>query len=151
MTKSQRLKPVTKVAEDRERKAAQILGQSQRIVEERKKRLQELLAYRDEYQARFSNPATGGMSAYQAHDFRQFLCRLDQIIQEQERLLSLSISDLEEKKKAWMSTRSKAKALDKIVTRCRSEELTNITKREQHESDERSQRIRLSLGEGKNK
>jgi flagellar FliJ protein len=140
MTKSKRLKPVVKIAEDRERAAARLMGDSQRLVDERQARLDELIAYRREYSAQFAGGAAPARSALQINDFRLFLQRLDEIIRQQQRLLDDSHRELEQKKQAWLNSRTKKAALEKAVTRFQADEYSRQARREQRESDDRVQR-----------
>jgi len=148
MSKSQRLKPIVKVAQDNEKKAAKLLAESQKVSIDRQARLDELKSYRsyrDDYQLRFNGAETTSRSAYQLRDFRIFLDRLDKVIDQQQRLVTLSLQDLERKKQSWMEQNSKFKALGKAVSRFRDGELAAENLKEQRELDERSQRTSHSF------
>lgn len=140
MTKSDRLKPVIKVAENRERAAAKVLGEAQKIAQQRKKRLDELTAYRSDYCARFNSPQHAARPAAMVADFRIFLLRLDEAIVQQQKLMDASLRDVEEKKQRWLAERTKTKALDKVFTRLRVQERLHAERKEQKETDERAQR-----------
>ncbi|NOY71509.1 MAG: flagellar export protein FliJ [Gammaproteobacteria bacterium] len=140
MYKSKRLKPIEQLAEEKELAAAKNLGASLNLVAERKKKLEELDFYRTEYSQRFQSTNNAPTLAYQFHDFRNFLHRLDLVIEEQKKLLLFSEQDVIEKKKIWKACRSKAKALGKVVSRLEVVELMQETRQEQKELDERSLR-----------
>lgn len=137
MSKSERLKPVVKIALQREQRAAQALAQAQRQMLERAARLSELRAYRSEYQSQFSALNQSPRAALRVTDFHAFLQRLDQLIQEQERLHRASTTDFEFKKKAWLVLRGKTQALEKAIDRFRKDENQSDARRDQRESDDR--------------
>lgn len=137
MSKSERLKPVVKIALQREQRAALALAQAQRQMLERAERLSELRAYRSEYQSQFSASNQGPRAALRVADFHAFLQRLDQLIQEQERLHHASKTDFEFKKKAWLVLRGKTQALDKAIDRFRKDENQSDARRDQREADDR--------------
>jgi flagellar FliJ protein len=138
MTKSERLKPLVKVAESKEKNAAKELGECVRIVQERQQRLDQLKQYRQEYAVRFQQEGASGISAQKMNDYRAFIVRLDAGIKEQERLVIEAQRLLEDKKSFWHSKRSRTKALDNAVSRYRTDELRAVERREQRESDERA-------------
>lgn len=137
MTKSDRLQPVAKIALQREQRAARLLADAQRLMMERRTRLDELCRYRQEYQTQFSSADGDPRNAYRIADFRAFLQRLDQLIKEQERMFHHYQTDYENKKKAWLTLHGKTKALDKAIEKFRQEEQHLVGKREQREADDR--------------
>jgi len=147
MKKSKRLKPIEDLAEEKERVAAKNLGISLNIVAEREKKLAELDLYRTEYSQRFQSTNNAALSAYQFHDFRNFLHRLDLVIEEQKKLILFGKQDVAEKREAWQVCRTKAQALEKVVIRLEMEELMHETRQEQKELDERSSRLQQLITE----
>ncbi len=144
MTKSGRLEPVRRVAEDREQKAAKYMAESLRVMEERQRRLEELVAYRKEYLTKFSSSGGSPRSALQLQDFKAFLVRLDYVIGEQTKLVELSRAEHEKRKKKWLALRTKTKSLDKAIDRLHANEQQKEEKKVQKESDDRAQRRRSS-------
>ncbi len=145
MTRAQRLKPVTRIAENREQEAALVMARAQQMLDERELRLEELVAYRAEYQMRYKAASSAGMEAAQIQDYRHFIAKLDLAISGQIALVETARNVLEETRRQWFATRSKSLALDKVVTRYRHEEVRNVERREQGEADERSQRLKPAL------
>ena len=139
MTKSQRLKPVTRVAENREQEAALAMAEAQQALNEREARLNELVGYRAEYHMRYKTASGVGMEAAQIQDYRHFIAKLDQAISGQLALVEAARNVHEETKRQWFATRSKSMALGKVVTRYRHEEVRSAERREQGEADERNQ------------
>lgn len=142
MTKSERLKPVARVAESKERDAAKALGDRQRALSEREAALSELLSYRDEYRRRFQQAGSEGLNGSRLQDYRSFLNRLDGAILQQRELIETARRAYEQQKRVWHEKWNRTKVLDKVVDRYREQEARLETRREQSEHDERAQHIR---------
>jgi flagellar protein FliJ len=138
MTKSQRMKPLTKVATSRERNAAKELGEHRRALSEVEAKLAELLTYREEYNRRLQQSGGAGIDAQQMCDYRIFLARLNEAIGHQQACVDKSRREYERKRRLWSEARTRTQALDKVVERYQHEERSTVEKREQAESDERS-------------
>jgi len=143
MTKSKRMQPVARVAEQRERKAAVEMAEFRRFLDAQQTRLDELNNYRNDYARTFEQAGRGGMDAARMADYRRILARLnDAIAYQEQRLVSLH-NDYEQVRRRWTDTRTRAAALDKVMERYREEERREGDRREQGESDERAQLIGL--------
>lgn len=145
MTKSDRLKPVKRVAESREQRAARAMADALKRAKERGDRYQELLDYRKEYTARFTQGSESGAkqgtrTALQMQDFKVFLDRLDHIIHEQEKLVTIAQKEYEEKRTQWLATRTKTQALDKAIYRFKQAEQLRSSQKEQKDQDSRPHR-----------
>ena len=143
MTRSKRIRPVVDIAKNRERDAAQKLGVSRQTVADQEKRLQELLQYRDEYNKRLTNNASNCMDARKLHEYQIFLSRLNQAIEQQRGVLNQALAACDEKNEHWIKKRSHAKAIHKVETRYRKQELKEQDKKEQNEMDEHAARSYL--------
>jgi len=82
MTPSKRFKPVLRIAESHEHKAASQFGDSQRYMQEQEAKLSELRQYHDEYLERFNAISRNGISAGQLREYQAFLAKLDLAIKE---------------------------------------------------------------------
>jgi len=142
MTKSERLKPVVRVAESKERDAAKALGDCQRALSEREASLSELLSYRDEYRRRFQQAGCEGLNGSSLQDYQSFLNRLDGAILQQREITEAARRAYEQQKRVWHEKWNRTKVLDKVVDRYRKQEAHLETRREQSEHDERAQHIR---------
>ena len=145
MTKSKRLKPIIKIAEEREQVAVRGYLQAQQTHNGRLARLDELVAYREEYQGKFISTDSVARTAFQFNDYRAFLLRLDAIIEEQKRLVALSATDMESKRIEWLKKREKSQSLEKVAEKFMKEEQLQQNQKEQKEADERSQRYAKSI------
>ena len=141
MTKSKRLKPIIKIAAEREQLAVKQFLEVQRVHQEREARLAELMSYKEEYQSKFFSSDNTSRSVYQFNDYRAFLQKLDLTIGEQKKLVVASESELQAKREIWLKQREKAQALEKAVERFVDEERAEENKREQNDTDERAQRF----------
>jgi flagellar protein FliJ len=141
MTKSKRMQPVARVADQRERQAAVEMAEFRRFLDAQQAKLDELNTYRNDYARHFEQAGRGGMDAARMADYRRILARLnDAIAYQEKRLISLH-SDYEQVRRRWTDTRTRAAALDKVMERYRSDERRAEDRREQGELDERSQHV----------
>jgi flagellar protein FliJ len=147
VTRSDRLKPAARVAESRERAAAQDVGLSVQHLAELEARLAELLRYREEYAQRLTD-AGGSLDAAQLADFRAFLTRLNEAISYQEARVKESRRLHDRLVGRWSTTRQKVDALGKVMTRCLTEERREEDRQEQKEQDDRAQRRKPRPDEG---
>lgn len=142
MTRSKRMIPVVKVAENREQAAARSLGEVQQRLAAQQCKLEELVTYRDQYSSEFQQRSGQGMGVARLQDYRVFLARLNEAIQQQQQVVERCQQDCERQRRYWMSTRTRTQALGKVVDRYHREEQHLLERREQHASDERAQRTR---------
>jgi len=140
LSPSKRFRPVQRVAQSREQKAARELGNSQRRAQDQEGRLEELKGYHQEYLERFENAASSGISASQLQEYRAFISKLELAIREQEKIVSASHRECSSRKQVWQRKRTQTEALGKVMGRFESEERKDSDKREQKETDDRDQR-----------
>jgi len=136
MTKSKRLLPAAEVAENREKAMAKVFGQCQQQLFEVQKSLQELLGYREEYSKRFEMDSKLGMNANRLQDFRMFLHKLNQGIEQQLRVIQAATRERDKRKQEWLLTRTRKEAIGKVVERFAQEELRKENQKEQKDIDE---------------
>jgi len=141
MLKSKRLQPVIKIAKGREEDAARALSDYRRVVDQHEAKLIELRHYHDEYRLRLDEAGRNGMNIAQLNDYRNFISRLAIAIQQQEALMVECQQQLNEKNRAWLLSRGRHQALDKVAGRYEQQEHQESEKRAQAESDERSQHM----------
>lgn len=140
MAPSKRFKPVKRVAESREQKAAHALGSSQRVARDQEARLEELRKYHKEYLDRFQDAARAGITAGQLHEYRAFLKKLELAIGEQEKIVRESLQDCSTRKAFWQEKHQRNQALGKVMEKFRSAERKTSDSREQKELDDHNQR-----------
>lgn len=139
MTRSERLNPVIKIAENKERDAARYMGECLRELEEHKKRLDELSLYRDEYSRKYTEVGKTGIGVTQLNDYRRFISQLNQAIVHQRQKIIEAEHEYQQRKTNWSDCHSRTKVLDKVATRYRTEEHKMEDRKEQKMVDEKAQ------------
>lgn len=140
MSKSKRLAPVIKFSNSREREAAKELAKYKDVLGEQQDSLNALLAYRNEYRRRFHSGNEHGVDAGKLRDYRVFLGRLADAINQQQQRVYRAQADYQEQRRRWLASREKQRALDKVLVRYRRQELAREERQEQEENDDRAQR-----------
>lgn len=141
MTKSERLQPIVKVSESRERHAARRMAEAMQRRQEVEERLKELRRYRDEYERLFQRDTCNGVGAEKLRDYRSFAAQLNQAIGYQQHKVNEAAAACEEARREWLKTRTRCQVLDKVVDNHRRAERKDEARREQRDSDERTQGI----------
>lgn len=141
MTRSTRMQPVAHVAQTRQHEAARQMGVCQRARDDQVRQLDELCTYRDEYAGRFETGSTG-MLGLNVREYRLFLSRLNQAIEEQRHRVEQAEQALEQSRNAWLQSRVHNDAVLKVIDRMQAEERQEAAQRERVENDEVGQRPR---------
>lgn len=137
MKDSQRLRPVVRVAQQEERNAARQLGATMRQLETQQQQLNDLMTYRDEYDAYYREATKSGLSVAQVRDFQIFISRLDNAIAQQQRYLISCQQNYELSKSKWRGAHGHSKMIDKVVENRQEIERQEMRVREQREQDDR--------------
>ena len=141
MKRSERLEIVKKVVDDFERRKAEALAACERRVAESEKKLADLEAYRDGYVRDFQLRAKAGINAAAARDYQVFLSRLDEALRQQTQAVIGTRAQRDAELQNWQDAAQRAEAIGQTVKRWQGEERHALDRREQIETDERSQRI----------
>lgn len=139
MTKSQRMKPVLKIAQARKETAIRELGAAQRHLREQETRLNELHEYRKEYLQQTDVAGGKGINAVRYVHIQHFLNNLNAAIEQQRQVVEYAVHICEEKKRFWQEARTKSESLDRVVRHYVRQELHEESRREQKETDEVAQ------------
>ena len=145
MKRAQRLTMVQRAVEDLERRGAEQLAASERRVNECETRLTELEAYQTSYCREFATRATSGIGAGGLRDYQTFLARLAEAVRQQAQIVFRTRAERDSERQIWQSAAQRAEAIGRIVKRWQTEEQRAMERHEQHESDERSQRLTLGI------
>ncbi len=132
---------VKKVVDDAERRKAEAFAAADRRVAESEKKLADLEAYRDGYVRDFALRAQAGMGGAAARDYQAFLGKLDEALHQQSQAVTGTRAQRDAERQNWQDAAQRAEAIGQTVKRWQGEERHALDRREQHESDERSQRI----------
>lgn len=138
MNSSQRLKPIKKLADNKEKVAAQSLGKSVENSKNQQDRLAQLVNYRVEYIATMSLKTQQGMSGDRLHQYHQFLSKLDTVIEQQKLVVKQSFAQLSQCQNKWQSDNSRATAITKAMKNMKSKEVQAADKKESAQVDEMS-------------
>ncbi len=141
MTRSKRMQSVVEVTASGERESARLLGELQKRVQAAEQRHQELIRYREDYTKQFANG--GSLTAARLQDYRIFLGRLNQAVDQQQQLVERAKKDCDKQRQCWMEIHTRVQALGKVVTRYRDEERGDNERREQKDSDAQAQNRRV--------
>lgn len=103
-------------------------------------RLQELLGYKSEYQARLSGVGSAGMDIMMLRDFYAFLIKLDSAITHQESEFAQAHAHWQAAHENWLTLRQKVKAYEALAVRHANLEMQRQEKRDQRLTDENALR-----------
>ncbi len=136
MTRSERIKPIKTLADDRERDAGRALSRAQAALEAAEKQLSELASYRAEYAARQQD--AGAVDIARVQNFQAFLGRLEDAIRQQQQVVDQARAAADASSAAWRERKIESSSLGKVVSRLQTQERVAIDRREQAATDERA-------------
>ena len=139
MTRTQRLQPVVKHTDKKERHALLEVAQSQATLDIEKGRLIQLQDYKIEYLQK-KKYDIGVFTPLELQEFNRFMQQLDQTIERQMDLVDLRQQELEYKRQLWTATRIDSKKMHKVVEKLRQQETLEQERKEQKALDEFTQR-----------
>src|SRR5689334_3996131 len=147
MAKHFPIKTLIGLAQDDLDAAAKQLGRVQRERADIETQLADLIRYRDEYHASFSNSARAGMPAGNMRNFQAFIDTLDAAIEQQRRLLAAASARVEAAKPEWQKQRQKLGSYEVLQARGDAVEAVKTARREQRDADEYGARmLRMRTG-----
>ena len=135
------MEQIRAIADAEEKVSCRDMGASQRALDKEIERLNELKAYRQNYEQKRAEPRSA--SAGQWADYQRFLERLNEAVTAQTQVVLDSRQKLDLHRRHWMSRRQRLDSLGRVVERFRRQESTEEERREQKLLDE------LSSGNGK--
>jgi flagellar FliJ protein len=143
MMKSKRFEPIHEVASTSAKDLSRAMGDAARKVAELERQLEQLRAYRDEY-VRNSTQSSGAMDAVKLQNYRSFLDRLGEALNQQQKTLDGARQEFEGRRVQWSDKRIEAESLNRVVDRFRKEEQNAADQREQREGDDAAMRLMLA-------
>lgn len=135
-----RLEPVVDMALDEERKAAGMLGECQKQLDDAQSRLRDLEYYCDEYQKGWSQRGSQGVGREWLLNYQRFMAQMQVAIEQQRQAVDWSLQSLDRAREQWRQRYQRLEALRKLIERYRQEAQTRADKQEQKLLDELSQR-----------
>lgn len=147
MSRANRMEPVQRLYGEQERERARELGAAQRQLADAQTRLEELRAYRGEYQDAFRRRVEDGATVRSLRDFQAFLARLEVALQQQEQLVAQAQEQAAGHRQSWQGAAQQLKAVGSVVERWRQTEAREGARRDQKELDERASRAHAPVEE----
>ena len=139
MTRSQRIKQIVKLSENKERKAALEFANSQKVLNEYKARLQQLEDYRQEYLG-YLKPGGELLSIKTIKERQAFICQIDEGIRMLKQQIDIhQLMNVNERDK-WLKQKQQLDTMENIFERIHKAEKHIVEIREQIQLDEHSQR-----------
>ncbi len=139
MTRSKRLEPVKRLANESADQAAKVFAQQRAEVADQQQRLAQLEAYRQEYRDKLRAAGAQGIDAFRLRDYNAFMDRIDAAILRQKDAVGRSEREAERSRTQWLHLLSRARAIDTVVERAQADERRAASKREQRMLDELAQ------------
>ncbi|PKM31767.1 MAG: flagella biosynthesis chaperone FliJ [Gammaproteobacteria bacterium HGW-Gammaproteobacteria-11] len=135
-----RLVPVLDMALEEERKAAGMLGDCQRQLDDARSRLQDLQFYCGEYQKGWLNRGQQGVGRDWLLNYQRFLAQMETAIEQQGQTVKWHEQSLERARAQWRQRYQRLEAMRKLIERYRQEARIRADRQEQKLLDELSQR-----------
>lgn len=140
MTKAFSLQPLLEIMQERSDEATRRLGQLIAAEQNQKSRLQLLENYRAEYAQKMHDAVQSGISPLMLNNYREFLGRIDEAIEQQRQSVARSEHDTRSGQEHWRQQNRQLKAIDTLAQRHDARERHAESKRDQKNQDEFSSR-----------
>jgi flagellar FliJ protein len=148
MTRSQRMEPVKRLADDKADVAAKALAEAQRRLEEQQRRQEQLQEFRGQYQTQRARSGETGIDGFRLRDYNAFVGRIDEAIAQQRQAVAQAEAEVARLHQQWTELLGRARAIDKVVDRYQQDERRDQERRDQRQSDALAQaRFRLPKDE----
>ncbi|MCB1926991.1 MAG: flagellar export protein FliJ [Rhodocyclaceae bacterium] len=142
------LQKLLDLAHERTDDAARRLGELIGAEQEDDRKLTLLRQYRDEYQARFMDAAREGIGPDAWRNFSAFIGRLDEAIEQQQRIVAQARDRTAAGQQAWIAERNRMKAFDALSQRHDRQQARKEAKRDQTLTDEHAAKLGRNREEG---
>jgi len=131
-----KLDKVAMLARSRETAAATELNRRQQDLHSSSQRLDQLLSFKSEYEARLEAMARSGMDARQLADYRRFLGSLNDAIRTQSEDVDRSRDRVDASRDTYIDRSLRRGSVDELISRSRAALAADEARREQRISDE---------------
>ncbi|MDR1063395.1 MAG: flagellar export protein FliJ [Azoarcus sp.] len=140
MPKKFPLQPLLDLANTRMDELTRQLGEL--IASERsgQQKLELLQRYRGEYSERFIEAARGGIGPDTMRNYSNFLGRIDEAVEAQQRIVEQSRQHTTQGQQQWIAQRTKVRAFDTLSQRFQNEIARKDLRQEQRSTDEQASR-----------
>ncbi|BAU58849.1 flagellar export protein FliJ [Halorhodospira halochloris] len=131
---SKKLRPVERLTQQRQERAAVELAKARSELQESQGQLENILHMRQDYRRRLV--CEGTIEASRLRDFHAFLCRLDEAVDQQRQGISDQQQRVEQLHKQWLGRWAEHRRIESVVERRAQQERQEQERREQRELDE---------------
>jgi flagellar FliJ protein len=135
MMKSKRFEPIQEIAATTAKDLSRTMAEAGRKVADLERQLEQLQTYRDEY-VRNSTQSAGAIDAVKLQNYRSFLDRLGEALNQHLKSLDIARKEFEKRRAQWSEKRMEAESLNRVIDRFRKEEQYAADGREQREGDD---------------
>jgi len=135
MMKSKRFEPIQEIAATSAKDLSRTMAEAGRKVADLERQLEQLQTYRDEY-VRNSTQSAGAIDAVKLQNYRSFLDRLGEALNQHLKSLDIARKEFEKRRAQWSEKRTEAESLNRVIDRFRKEEQCAADGREQREGDD---------------
>lgn len=136
MTQQDAIETLLEISTKESESAAIELGKRIKFVEEAQKKLTMLLEYRDDYEKRFQERQSEGLSMMGYRNFQVFIDKLDAAVDSQRGAVEKVQQSVDESRKKWQETEKKKLSYKTLVERKKKEIRKKEERREQKLMDE---------------
>ena len=140
MTRSKRMQPVKRIADERSRAAAKFYAEARQRLDEQRARLTQLESFRQEYLDQRTASGQGGIDAFRLRDYNAFISRIDTAVQQQREAVVKAESAVEQARSRWREAHGRHRAIGKVVEKIEHEERQAQERKLQKQADEHAQR-----------
>ncbi len=134
--RSERFRPLQRLADRKEEAAAKQLGLARRRLAEAEQRLLELRRFREEYCRQLQASGEQGIDGRRLRAFQQFLTQLDTAIGQQQGVIARCRDECDQRSREWQGCHREQRIMAKTVERFRQTERHESRRREQKIEDE---------------
>jgi flagellar protein FliJ len=139
MMKSKRFEPIQEIAATSAKDLSRTMAEAGGKVADLERQLGQLQTYRDEY-VRNSTQSAGAIDAVKLQNYRSFLDRLGEALNQHLKSLDIARKEFEKRRAQWSEKRTEAETLNRVIDRFRKEEQDAADGREQREGDDAAMR-----------
>ena len=140
MMKSKRFEPIQEIVSSSANVLSRNMAEAARKVADLEHQLQQLHTYRNEYVCN-SAQTNGAIDAVKLQNYRSFLDRLGEALNQHLRALDSARQEFEKRRAQWTEKRVECESLNRVVDRFRKEEQHAADRKEQREGDEAAMRL----------
>lgn len=136
MLRSERLKVVLQLEEQKEQKALEKMAEAQQAHESQRQQIDNLERYQQEYRDQIRASQHGVVAVSRLQAWQAFIGQLDQVIAQQQTILEQAHARLDSCRLEWQKAWERRRGMEKYIETCRRHEQQEMDAREQKLADE---------------